>query len=787
MMLPSRDPTCRPRRHRAIFGALATLLALVLAFVTIGIAQAHANLVRSDPPRGATLAQQPAQVQLWFTEELEPSFSQAVIYDANRQRVDAGDSRLAPGDPTSLIVGLKPNLAKGTYVLAWTTSSTVDGHILRGTVPFGIGLASAPLDSAALETAVPVASSGTPFEMAVRWAGLLSAAVIVGSFGFWLLQDAPLRQFIAPAGPIRRIRRRQTGLAAIALVVFLAATFGLLVLQASISADRPLLAALGQPLLKVALQTRYGQLVLARGVLGVILGGLLLLRARRDSGETGRIDRLGLLGGAALLAGITLTSHSAAGATSTPFGVLPIGVAADWLHLVAAAVWVGGLVQLSGLLPLTLASGEPIARSRLLGSLVPRFSLVAAVALASLGVTGLIEALIHVGSLENLLNTAYGQALLVKLLSIVPLITLGAVNHFLVRPSLQKAREASGGGVIRRALSLAATLRWTALLEVALIAGVIGAVGVMTSLSPAQQPSAAAGAGPLTLSASTADLMMTLALTPGRPGRNQYLVEIHDTNGRPEAAIDRVTMRLTYQESDLGTAEITLAPEGVGRFSGAGQDLAVSGRWQAEVIARRPGHEDASANFAFVITAAGATAQTPPSPELSWRFALGLLLACIGVLALVRGAGLRRIDLRRAAIIAGCGIGIIGSGGYFAIEDVQQAQALAASKALAQFHPATAESIANGGTLFQQNCAQCHGPGARGNGPLAPTMNPRPSDLVLHVPLHPDADLENWIAHGFPGSAMPAFADKLTESERWDLVNYLRSLAKPAASNRSTP
>jgi hypothetical protein len=50
----------------------------------------------------------------------------------------------------------------------------------------------------------------------------------------------------------------------------------------------------------------------------------------------------------------------------------------------------------------------------------------------------------------------------------------------------------------------------------------------------------------------------------------------------------------------------------------------------------------------------------------------------------------------------------------------------------------------------------------------------------LHVPLHPDVDLENWITNGFPGSAMPAFKDKLSDQERWDVLNYLKTVASTA-------
>ena len=89
----------------------------------------------------------------------------------------------------------------------------------------------------------------------------------------------------------------------------------------------------------------------------------------------------------------------------------------------------------------------------------------------------------------------------------------------------------------------------------------------------------------------------------------------------------------------------------------------------------------------------------------------------------------------------------------------------------------TPENVAAGRALYMQNCVICHGLRGHGDGPAALTLNPRPVDLTLHVPQHPDGFLEYWIAEGVPGTAMPAWKDKLTEEQRWQLVRYLRQLA----------
>ncbi|HZP96483.1 MAG TPA: cytochrome c [Candidatus Limnocylindria bacterium] len=91
--------------------------------------------------------------------------------------------------------------------------------------------------------------------------------------------------------------------------------------------------------------------------------------------------------------------------------------------------------------------------------------------------------------------------------------------------------------------------------------------------------------------------------------------------------------------------------------------------------------------------------------------------------------------------------------------------------------PDTDENIAAGRTLFQANCAICHGPRALGDGPASFTLQPRPFNLQVHVPLHPTGEVFYWISNGVAGTGMPAWKDKLTEEQRWQIIRYLDALA----------
>jgi len=91
--------------------------------------------------------------------------------------------------------------------------------------------------------------------------------------------------------------------------------------------------------------------------------------------------------------------------------------------------------------------------------------------------------------------------------------------------------------------------------------------------------------------------------------------------------------------------------------------------------------------------------------------------------------------------------------------------------------PPTPASIANGKKLAEANCVSCHGPGGKGDGPAAAALPPpKPADWTSpKIKAETDGELFWKISNG--GGAMPPWKH-LPEKDRWDLVNYIRSLQK---------
>ena len=106
------------------------------AFIS-GAALAHAFLDHALPAVGATVAQAPSEVIIWFTQALEPAFAGCAVTNAAGQRVDTGQVMSDPKNPQELHVPLKP-LGPGEYKVSWHVVS-VDTHRTTGDFSFTVG------------------------------------------------------------------------------------------------------------------------------------------------------------------------------------------------------------------------------------------------------------------------------------------------------------------------------------------------------------------------------------------------------------------------------------------------------------------------------------------------------------------------------------------------------------------------------------------------------------------------------------------------------------------------
>ena len=181
--------------------------------------------------------------------------------------------------------------------------------------------------------------------------------------------------------------------------------------------------------------------------------------------------RLALIAAVSLVASIAWTGHAAS--TPDKFGYLHL--ASDALHLTAASAWVGGLLPLSLLLHAARrrkdwASFELDA--------VQRFSNLGIASVATLILSGFLNAWILVGSFRGLVVTGYGQLLMLKLAAFAAMLALAAFNRFAMTPRLALASDDARQDA-HRALSR------NTLIEIALGLSIFAMVGVLGTLHPA--------------------------------------------------------------------------------------------------------------------------------------------------------------------------------------------------------------------------------------------------------------------------------------------------------------
>ena len=248
--------------------------------------------------------------------------------------------------------------------------------------------------------------------------------------------------------------------------------------------------------------------------------------------------------------------------------------AAVMLHGVAAAVWVGALPPLAMILP----KGDAAARAAL-----RQFSLAIPFAIVPLIAAGLLLAVVQLTAVSNLWTTAYGVVLSVKLVAVLAMLGLAAINRYgLTRKAGSGDRAATG------AMARSIRVEWVlALAVVALVDGFRFTVPPRSLIAAAAgtPPSAAAGA-PLYAMAISAEAnnMANVNLTPGKVGLNNIVVQVTDNQMTP-MAVEGVTVSVSNADAGIEPITRTATKTGDTTWQVTGVTLPVPGHWTISVAA----------------------------------------------------------------------------------------------------------------------------------------------------------------------------------------------------------
>ncbi len=414
--------------------------AVVIALCVPAAAWAHASLRNTSPDFQETLRAAPKVVRLQLDQVV--SLPSVQVLD-NSGRNYAGPARVQGKD----VVAPVSRLPKGVYTVRWQVLSA-DSHVVSGVWTFGVRMRAPP----------PMEAYGaigpTRTEHVVRWAYFVALALVIGSLGFRLLC---LRGIALPA----RVEKRLYLLTAAGVVGVVELGILAFCLRCQDVLQLPFGKFLYGDLSPISTETRFGKAFVAM-TLGFALVAALVYLAWL-------LDRRVLLWPALAAAvgfasGLSLSGHDAVDAGSSWRTQT-----ADWVHLSAASLWIGGLVSL-------LVAVWPAAPELRRVAFI-RFSQLATVLVALVLGAGIYLSIVRLPSVSDLWTEDYGQVLLVKIALVAIVLVWGAVHRFVVRPALAGAGE---GFLVRVGRSVAG--------ESAVALAVLLAAAVLVDSKPPPQP-----------------------------------------------------------------------------------------------------------------------------------------------------------------------------------------------------------------------------------------------------------------------------------------------------------
>jgi copper transport protein len=413
-----------------------------------------------------------------FEAPLEEAFLRLDVRDAGGAVV-SGPPRRDPRDPRAVVADLVGAPGPGATV-TWRVMAQ-DGHAQGGVARLADG-SVVPGDDAG------VGPGNAPPALLARVLLLIGPLVVAGAMllAGWVLAPSVREGGVRPPG---RGDDRAEFAARADVALAPAATAWWRTLQAAGAVW--LLGLLLQPpaallglgagagdLPELLTETRLGAAWWVQVAAFVVAGAVALSAGRGRPSPRGfpspALCGVGVAAASAALLAISWSGHASTGKDRSA------NIAIDALHNLATAAWIGGLVALVAILPAVARRLGDDDRLRLSAAVVVRFSGLAVAAVAVLVVTGVYRALAELGAAGDLLDTAYGVALLVKLVLFGGLLAMGAVNRFVYHPRLERAALGLDPGDRGAAERLAVSVRAEVLLALALIV----AVGVMIGFPP---------------------------------------------------------------------------------------------------------------------------------------------------------------------------------------------------------------------------------------------------------------------------------------------------------------
>ena len=740
---------------------LARLLSLIFILVWGALnTQAHGYVVRAIPADRSTLERPPTRLQYWFSEDLEPRFSEIILRDQSGAIIANGavDER----NHALLSLRVPPGLGDGAYVVELRPAFASDGHVIAESRVFFVGEVVGDIAGiSADDRAIP---------LEVLWRALLNLANFL-FFGASALYAAVLIPAWGsarhPAGGLPpRVMRRLRNLILLALLLAASASLIALLQQSMVFFNTSATQVVEQNLWQVVLiGSRFGDIWTFRIVLLIFCAVLIFVaeyfRELLPQLKNGIWRGLPWLG--ALFIGLSMVTSHAAGSTLLPW----VAIAVDWIHALAVAFWLGGALTLTLVLPIALAPYDAEQKQGALRAVMLRFSRLLLPLVALLIVSGIYNAL-NFFVTPNDLVTSYGRTLGIKLLLALPVFVLGGWQHIALRPQLLSRLKFALAlfPLSARFFSESVLERWPVLrIEVLLMLLTLCSVAWL-SATPVPEPRL-----PLTdieapQAALTIDgLNLAAAIIPGGPGVNTYDL-VASRAGRPATDL-QVTMQQVNPERGIRSPWLPAEQVEDGLYTTVGDDIDRPGTWWTLVDVNDSDGNLTRAAFSWDISQAAAVEQSRP-PQLIHV----LVLMAIAIILATRiyprarrvivALNLTPVSLVIAIVVVAGSLSIMAAGALLISEQQRNYElTLNPPPTIINTVLPDADSLRRGEALYREHCLVWQGQSADFRA------------LRNRLDSVRDGFLYGVVTEGWRD--LPPCTTDLSVEARWDIVNYFRT------------
>jgi copper transport protein len=576
------------RRAIGVRVASVLLISAVIVGAAATQASAHAVLLQTSPTDGQILRIPPKGITLRYNQPVEAALGAVRLYDGNGRRIDTG----APTKPEPQVVAvpIRSTLPYGAYIVTWRVISA-DSHPVQGSFTFQVGTsanATAPSVQALAGNLLSKEKGSRTVGVIygfVRWVVFAALALLVGTVGFVLL--------LWPASAAsKRVRR----LAWAGWSVLVGGTVASFLLEGPYGAGYGLGTLWRWRLIDDVLQTHFGHVLVVRLVLLALAVPVLVRVFRRKPDEETVTPTATLEAGAALLGAAVLLTISLAGHADTG-NFVTFAVIADWVHLAAMSLWVGGLVVVA----VAVLAPRDIAEQR---RVVPRFSRLALFCVGALVVSGAYQTWRQVGGLQAFEHTDFGNLLVVKLAIFVVLLVVATRSRSITnyvfghRDGDEKPLPVISGGADDGVATLVAEppepepdrideederrrLRRAVAFEAVLAAAILAVSALLVNAQPGRTALAtrAFAGGEENVTLKSSHIWVDVTLAPGKVGSNDVHVNTLVATGGLTTPL-QLDLTLDLPSKGIAPLDVPITQAGPGHYLAAGVTIPIAGNWR---------------------------------------------------------------------------------------------------------------------------------------------------------------------------------------------------------------